>query len=131
MVLFPAGVLVLLVLASIAIDTALLHRAQAELEQTAAGLANDAGAAVDAGSLFDDSEDVAVSDALLADLATRHAGVSPDLDASCRAWVTTAGSEPVARARCTGTGTTLFRGVVGLDDTTPIRATASVVLRND
>jgi Flp pilus assembly protein TadG len=129
LVLVPVGFLVVLALAAIAVDTALLHRAQAELGNAAAGLVNDAAAATATASLFDDDRAVTIDPSALSDLATSHAAVADDLAATCRARVVATGVEPVVTATCTGNATVVFRGVVGLSDRVPVTATATAELR--
>lgn len=128
MILMPAGVLVMLILAAIAVDTALLFRSQLELENTTAALANDVAAAVSTGSLFDDDEAIEVDDDLLAALADTHehaAGLrlAPTCDVTVEP-----GPEPTAVAACAGTAHLVFRGAVGLDRNVAIEATETSLL---
>lgn len=129
LVLMPVGVLVVLALAAIAVDSALVYRAQSELDAAAAGLVNDAAAAVDQASFFDTDTGIVIDPSTLDTLARRHAAVADDLDASCRATVTTTGDEPVVTAACTGTAHTIFRGVVGAATDVDVTTTATATLR--
>ncbi len=131
LVLVPVGFLVVLALAAIAVDAALVYRARAELDSAAAGLANDAAAATATASLFDDDRAVTIDPAALADLAGRHAAVADDLAATCRARVVATGLEPTVAADCRGTATVLFRGVVGLPDEVEVTGSATADLRRD
>jgi len=128
MILMPAGVLVMLILAAIAVDTALLFRSQLELENTAAALANDVAAAVSTGSLFDDDDAIEVDDDLLTALADTH-GRAAGLRITPRCVATVLdGPEPTATATCRGSAHLIFRGAVGLDRTVPIEATETSLL---
>ncbi len=123
MILMPAGVLVMLILAAIGVDTALLFRSQMELENTAAALANDVAASVATGSLFDDDESIEVDRGLLDDLARTHARaaglrITPTCDITVEP-----GNEPTAVATCDGTAHLIFRAAVGLDRTVALDAT--------
>lgn len=98
MILMPAGVLVMLVLAAIAVDVALLNRTQAALENLAAAVANDVASSVQTGSLFDDDDAIAFDPDLLDDLADRRATASGIPGATCVLDVQ-AGIEPTGRPR--------------------------------
>ncbi len=128
MILMPAGVLVMLVLAAIGVDTALLFRSQMELENTAAALANDVAASVATGSLFDDDEAIEVDPDLLDDLAATHARAAGlQVDPTCDVTVEP-GNEPTAVATCAGTAQLVFRGAVGMDRSVAIDATETSLL---
>lgn len=130
LVLMPIGVLVVLLLAGLAVDTALLYRAQAELDSVAAALANDAASAVDTASLFDDRDDVAVDPGLLANLASLHQAASGVPDTTCDTQVD-AGPEPAVRVTCRGAARTVFRSVAGLDEVVDIETTESADLHTN
>lgn len=130
LVLMPIGVLVVLLLAGLAVDTALLYRAQAELDGVAAALANDAAAAVDTASLFDDRDDVGIDPTLLARLTDVHEGASGVPDTDCDTDVDT-GPEPAVTATCRGSARTVFRSVAGLADDVPITTSESADLRTN
>lgn len=130
LVLMPIGVLVVLLLAGLAVDTALLYRAQAELDSVAAGLANDVAEAVDTASLFDDDRDVRIDPRRLAAVVALHEGASGVAGTDCEAFVTV-GPEPVATATCRGDAEAIFRTVAGLDNIVSMSTTESADLRTD
>lgn len=115
MVLMPIGVLIMLMLASLAVDAALLHRTQSHLENAAAALANDVAGAVAEESLFDADADVSIDAELLRRLEVVHARASGVDNAGCTA-TTTDGAEPSAVARCWGDPVLIFRPAIGLGD---------------
>lgn len=129
MILMPLGVLVMLVLAAIAVDAALLHRTQAELENTAAALTNDVAAAVGTGSLFDEDADIRIDPGLVDRLASVHAAASAVPGTTCAVTFTNA-VEPTAAATCDGDANLIFRGAVGLSDVVPLTATEESLLEN-
>lgn len=129
MVLMPIGVLVMLLLAGLAVDSALQYRAHAALENAATALANDAAAAIDTGSMFDTGTDIDVDPGLLDRLAAQT-WLAADLDATCRAVVVDLGRQPRVEATCNGWATTAFRGVIGRPNRVPSSATGHALLVN-
>ena len=85
LLLFPAGILIVLVLAAIAVDTSIAFMGQRELANAAAAAANDAaGRAVDNATFYEQDrieldpatvESVAVAEVRAAVDQTRHAGL--------------------------------------------------------
>jgi hypothetical protein len=128
--LFPAAVLVMFVLASMAIDAALTFSAHRALADIAAAAANDAASAL-GGSPYDDDPGVTIDPVDAADRVAASVARRPDaaeLDAACTSLVGIDGQQ--VTVTCTGTVRQLvspvrFLGV--MDRALEVRATATPV----
>lgn len=126
LVLMPVAVLVILGLGAMAVDAALAFRTRSELDTLAAGLANDAAAAIAVDDWFT-GQAATPSRRLVDDLvAGRIAAVDSDLDPACTAAVDAA----AVTVTCTGTATYVFHHVVGLPRTGQVSARATADLRS-
>jgi Flp pilus assembly protein TadG len=116
MLLMPAAVLVLFVLAAIAVDAAVLFLGQRRLADLAASVAQDAVAAVDEASFYDEDRDLAldVGDARAREATLTSALPRDDalLDPSCGVEAGQGESGPVATVSCTARVRFVFTPVV-------------------
>lgn len=145
LVLMPVAVLVVLGLGTLAVDTAVLFRAEGELHDLAAGLANDVvAAAVDVDAFYASTSDVDGSDAVWQLSQTRIDEViatalsvrAPDVGADDGLAPACAGAPlganpPRVEVTCRGTARTLLRLARFGDRTVTIEATATATLVSD
>lgn len=126
--LVPAGVLVLVVLASIALDAAIVFAAQRQLADAAGAAANDTvTAALDADAFYGCGairlDTAAVDRTARASLAARTSDIAPG-SADVRTGTTPDG-RPTVTVRLTGTVRTVFRPALGARATETVTASAT------
>jgi hypothetical protein len=121
----PVGVLILLVLGSIAVDFAVMYAAQREVANLTAGLANDAASAVDETSFFDGGA-YRIDEARAREIVARVVAARPDdtIEVACP---TVALEETdVVRVACTGSVELVFAPALpGLDGPVTVRANST------
>lgn len=140
LVLMPVAVLIVLGLGTLAVDTAVLFRAEGELQDLAAGLANDAvAAAVDVDAFYastgvgDDPvwqlSQPRIDEVIAATLAVRAPVDAADDGLAPTCIGTPVGaSPPRVQVTCRGTARTLLRLARFGDRTVTIEATATATL---
>lgn len=130
LLLVPAGVLVLVILASLALDAAVVFTAQRQLADAASAAANDAvTAALDEASFYDCGAlrvDAARARQVgLASVAARSADI---VAASAQVTVgSAAGGRPTVTVQLDGHATTVFRPALGAPAHRPVSASATAV----
>ncbi len=143
LVLMPVAVLVVLGLGTLAVDTAVLFRAEGELHDLAAGLANDVvAAAVDVDAFYASTNDGGdavwqlsqdrIDEVIAVALAARAPNVGADdgLAPAC-AGAPLGANPPRVEVTCRGTARTLLRLARFGDRTVTIEATATATLVSD
>lgn len=131
LILMPAAVLIVLMLASIAIDSAIIFRAERATQDVASGLANDAASALDLGQFYgsagepllviDDGRVRKIIDAVLASRGDDQLRITcePNYPAA---------AVPTVEISCDGSTETILRPVFGLADRVKIRVSATATL---
>lgn len=129
----PVAVLIVLMLGSIALDSAVVFRAQRELQDVASGLANDAASAINIDAFYasEGSPNIVLDtgriDALIATVLGSR-GADP-LAVACTHDVDTAAALATVTITCTGSSQTILRRALIGGDRVPIRASATATLR--
>ena len=133
LILMPVAVVIVLGLAGLAVDSSLGFRAQRELEDLAAGIANDAVTALDLDAFYG----VGGTPALVLDQARMDTIVAaaegasntsePSLAARCTAEPVPGTTEPTIEVQCTGIAEAIFFRMFGRDEI-PVSATARATL---
>ena len=134
MLLMPAAVLVLFVLAAIAVDAAVLFLGQRRLADLAASVAQDAIAAVDDATFYDEERALGIdAGAARARETTLRAALPRDdalLDPACAVTTDVGDDGPTAAVRCTASVRFVFTPVVpGTDRLRQVTASETAVGR--
>lgn len=136
LVLMPIAVVIVLGLAGISVDMALGFRAQRELEDLAAGIANDAVTAIDLDAFYGVSgtPELVLDERRIQTIVDSTVAAQPagdPLSPNCTWTITGGGSTPPSLdVTCLGTADVIFFGAFGRD-TIPVGATASATLEQD
>lgn len=107
LLLMPAGVLILIVLAAIAVDAAIVFQAQREAGDVAAGLANDAASLLDEDRFYTAGE-IAIDPTRVAALIALRLPQEQDEPLTLTCAPSYPGDERTVEIRCTGRTELLF-----------------------